>query len=52
MGGDCISLLQVQKLSKRFVVGDTEIEVLNEISFELREGEMLVILGPSILSFN
>ena len=47
MGGDCISLLQVQKLSKRFVVGDTEIEVLNEISFELREGEMLVILGPS-----
>ncbi|WP_315376830.1 ABC transporter ATP-binding protein [Oribacterium sinus] len=39
--------MQVQKLSKSFIVGDIEIEVLKEISFDLKEGEMMVVLGPS-----
>jgi len=40
-------VVDVNNVIKRFPVGDTEITVLNGISFNVREGEFLSIVGPS-----
>ena len=39
--------LKVEGLSKRFRVGDHRVRALEDISFEVRSGEVLGILGPS-----
>ncbi len=40
-------LLKAEKLSKNFLVGEVKVRALNEVSFEICEGEFIVILGPS-----
>ncbi|MBU1155038.1 MAG: ATP-binding cassette domain-containing protein, partial [Proteobacteria bacterium] len=39
--------LKVEGLSKRFRVNGHHISALDEVSFEVRSGEVLGILGPS-----
>ena len=41
------SLIQVRDVIKRFPVGDGEVTILKGISFEVRSGEFLSIVGPS-----
>lgn len=41
------NLVQVVDLVKRFPVGESEISVLNGISFEITPGEFVCIVGPS-----
>ena len=40
-------LIDVQHVSKRFPVGDHEVEVLKDISFQVYEGEFVAIVGQS-----
>lgn len=40
-------LVDVQKLFKRFVVGETEVTILKGISFQVHKGEFVMIVGPS-----
>ena len=40
-------IIEVKNVFKRFPVGDTETTVLKGISFEVHEGELLSIVGPS-----
>jgi putative ABC transport system ATP-binding protein len=40
-------VVDVNNVVKRFPVGDTEITILRGISFKVREGEFLSIVGPS-----
>jgi putative ABC transport system ATP-binding protein len=40
-------VVDVNNVIKRFPVGDTEITILKGISFEVRQGEFLSIVGPS-----
>ena len=40
-------VIDVNDVTKRFPVGDTEITVLKGISFQVHEGEFLSIVGPS-----
>jgi putative ABC transport system ATP-binding protein len=41
------SIIEVKDVVKRFPVGNTQITVLNRISFQVREGEFVSIVGPS-----
>lgn len=41
------SIVDVKNLTKNFYNKDGEIQVLNDISFSLSEGEILTLLGPS-----
>ncbi|MEM7342634.1 MAG: ABC transporter ATP-binding protein [Chloroflexota bacterium] len=41
------SLIQIKDVVKRFPVGDTEITILKGISFEVKHGEFVSIVGPS-----
>src|SRR4030042_7140654 len=41
------SLIQVQNVSKSYWRNSLEIPVLNNISFEVNEGEFLALMGPS-----
>jgi len=47
VGGVSIILLQVKNISKVFRVGEIEVQALRNVSFEVEEGEFIVILGPS-----
>jgi putative ABC transport system ATP-binding protein len=40
-------LIDVQHVTKRFPVGDHEVEVLKDISFQVYEGEFVAIVGQS-----
>lgn len=40
-------LMSVQHLSKTFLLGETEVQALRDVSFEIYQGEVIVILGPS-----
>jgi putative ABC transport system ATP-binding protein len=40
-------IVEIKNVVKRFPVGDTEITILKEISFEVNEGEFVSIVGPS-----
>ena len=40
-------LMRVQHLSKTFLLGETEVQALRDVSFEIYQGELIVILGPS-----
>ena len=42
-----MSYLTLKNVSKTYVVGDIEIHALKDISFELNNGELVVILGSS-----
>ncbi|MGM9972017.1 MAG: ABC transporter ATP-binding protein [Anaeroplasmataceae bacterium] len=42
-----LSFLKLQNVYKKFKVGDIEINALNDVSFDLENGEFVVILGPS-----
>ncbi len=39
--------MRVQHLSKTFLLGETEVQALRDVSFEIYQGELIVILGPS-----
>ncbi|MEM7480397.1 MAG: ABC transporter ATP-binding protein [Acidobacteriota bacterium] len=40
-------MLEVSKLQKNFTLGDTEVEVLRDITFCLAAGEAMAVTGPS-----
>lgn len=40
-------LMTLEKVSKRYLMGEVSVEALKETSLEVFEGELLVILGPS-----
>jgi len=40
-------IVEVNDLVKSFPVGDTEVTILREVSFQVRRGEFLSIVGPS-----
>lgn len=41
------TVLRANKISKDFNVGDAAVHALKDVSFEIYEGEIVVILGPS-----
>ncbi|MFA6830365.1 MAG: ABC transporter ATP-binding protein [Bacilli bacterium] len=40
-------ILKAEKITKTFAIGDTRVNALNHISFDIKEGEFTIILGPS-----
>ncbi|RJX21259.1 MAG: ABC transporter ATP-binding protein [Ammonifex sp.] len=40
-------LMRLDRVSKTYVMGEVNVEALKEISLDIYEGELLVILGPS-----
>lgn len=40
-------LISAKNITKTFFVGDNKINALNDVSFDISEGEFIVILGPS-----
>ena len=42
-----MKILKIEKLSKIYGKGDAEVIALNDISFEVEEGEFIAITGPS-----
>ena len=42
-----MKILKIEKLSKIYGKGDAEVIALNNISFEVEEGEFIAIIGPS-----
>ena len=42
-----MKILKIEKLSKVYGKGDAEVIALNDISFEVEEGEFIAITGPS-----
>ncbi len=40
-------IIEIKNVVKRFQVGDTEVTILKGISFEVKKGEFLSIVGPS-----
>ncbi|REK19139.1 MAG: ABC transporter ATP-binding protein [Planctomycetota bacterium] len=41
------TLLQIEDVGKTFQMGEVAVEVLRDISFDVRRGELLVMVGPS-----
>ena len=41
------ALLRLQQVDKRFQMGEVAVEALRDVSMEVHEGEMLVMVGPS-----
>ena len=41
------AIIQVKNVVKNFRVGDGEVTILKDISFEVQEGEFVSIVGPS-----
>lgn len=41
------TVLRAKEISKDFNVGDAAVHALKDVSFEVYEGEIVVILGPS-----
>ncbi|MFA7662979.1 MAG: ABC transporter ATP-binding protein [Patescibacteria group bacterium] len=42
-----MSMIKCENIGKVYKTGDTEIEVLKQISFEIEKGEFVAIIGPS-----
>ncbi len=42
-----ISQLRVENISKDFEMGDNTVHALSDVSFEIKKGELVVVLGPS-----
>ena len=40
-------IITAKNVSKKYIVGSTEINALTDMNFEINEGEFVVILGPS-----
>lgn len=40
-------IIEARNLAKRYVVGDTEVRALDDVSLDVAEGEMVAITGPS-----
>jgi len=40
-------ILRLERVTKTYVMGEVEVHALRGVDFELRSGEMLVLLGPS-----
>ena len=40
-------MLDVRGVSKRFPVGDGEVTVLRDMTFQVKQGEFVTIVGPS-----
>ena len=47
LGGRKMSYIEVKNSYKRYQMGDTEIVANNNVSFEVNEGELAIILGAS-----
>lgn len=41
------NLIQLENLKKTYTVGETEVRALRGVSYNIREGEFLAIMGPS-----
>jgi putative ABC transport system ATP-binding protein len=41
------NIIEARNVKKQYVVGSTEINALDGVDFEIREGEFAVVLGPS-----
>jgi NitT/TauT family transport system ATP-binding protein len=41
------TLLQIKKISKKYIQKDTQVTILDDINFDLKEGEILGIIGRS-----
>ena len=41
------NIIEAKNVKKQYVVGSTEINALDGVDFEIREGEFAVVLGPS-----
>ena len=46
-GDNKISMIEVNNITKSYVTGDTELQVLKGISFKIEDGEFVAIMGPS-----
>ena len=42
-----MSYIQFQNVSKIYKVGDTQIHALSDVSFDIEQGEICVVVGPS-----
>ena len=42
-----ISMIEVNNITKSYITGDTELQVLKGISFRIEDGEFIAIMGPS-----
>ncbi len=40
-------MIKLKDIQKEFVIGDIKIKALNDINFEVKEGEFVSIIGPS-----
>jgi len=45
-----IPIVEIKDVVKRFPVGDAEITILKGISFEVKTGEFVSIVGPSAMA--
>ena len=44
------TIIRVENLTKNYQLGEVTVEALKEASFEIEEGEFVVILGPAIIN--
>ena len=42
-----MSILQIENLSKVYGTGDTSVKALDDVSFSVKKGEFVAIIGPS-----
>ena len=42
-----MAYIEFKNISKKYQMGEVEIKALNKTNFEIDEGELVVILGPS-----
>ena len=42
-----MEVISVKNVSKRFMIGSVETPILNDLSFDIHEGEFVSIMGPS-----
>ena len=40
-------IIDIRHLSKQYIMGDTVVHALNDVSLQVDEGEFLAVLGPS-----
>ena len=44
-------MIQVEHLSKVYGKGENEVVALNDVSFSVKKGEFVAIIGPSAVSY-
>lgn len=45
--GDNVAYIEVKNISKSYTMGEVVIKAIDNISFNIEKGELVVILGPS-----